>query len=451
MKRRTFLATGIATAAAAITIPDLDGSRLPRTWARPEGAKTTISWWGWGDPAINPSASSTPNQHNSSNDAVKVFYEKSHPGVTIDTTAYNYPDYVTALKTAVAGGNAPDTIELEPGPLVNEYVPYVLPLDSMAAKRWGANWRSQFFPLAISQSLSADPQHKTMYVLPIGEECGTGLYYNTAIFAKYNLKPPQSYADLKHIADTLNSHGIIPISWGAKDGWPNFDWLRMLVEQTAPGMWDRALAGKAKFTDPGIVQALQILVQMQKDHIFSSSVWGTTAYPEAITLFESGKAAMYNSGTWDLAGFSAPTTKIRDVVAVTPLPPMAPGLKPGRLWATTNMMAAISKNSKNPQAAFDFIAWQADAGQKLAWVDKAGFLPSRKGMAPQPQPGARYQKIENHFLSQMSTAVVRYGAQLTAELQKAVEDAIANASTLGMDPAKAMSAVQAVADKSAKQ
>ena len=43
-----------------------------------------------------------------------------------------------------------------------------------------------------------------------------------------------------------------------------------------------------------------------------------------------------------------------------------------------------------------------------------------------------------------------YGAQLTAELQKAVEDAIANASTLGLDPAKAMAAVQAVADKSRK-
>jgi raffinose/stachyose/melibiose transport system substrate-binding protein len=441
MKRKTFLASSFSAAAAA-AIPGVGGA-----FAREDRASETITWWGWGDPPVNPNITGTPNQHNSPNDAVKVYYEKANPGITIDTTVYNYPDYVTALKTAFAGGNPPDTIELEPGPLVNEYVPYVLPLDRMASKRWGANWRSQFFPLAISQTLSADPQHKSMYALPVGLEAGTGLYYNTAIFAKYGLKPPQSYADLKHIADILNSHGIIPISWGAKDGWPNFDWLRMLVEQTAPGMWDQALAGKAKFTDPKIVMALQILVQMQKDKIFSSSIWGTTAYPEAITLFESGKAAMYNSGTWDLAGFALPTTKINNTLAVTPVPPMAPGLKNNRLWATTNMMAAVSKTAKDPQAAFDFIAWQADAGQKLTWVDKVGFLPSRVGMAPMPQTHPGYNKILSYFLGKMSTAVIRYGAQLTADLQKAVEDAIANASTLGMDPAKAMAAVQAVSDK----
>ncbi len=449
MRRKTFLTTGLS-AAAAVTVPGLSSS-VSQALAREAFAKTTISWWGWGDPPVNIAVTGLPNQHNSPNDAVKVFYEKSHPGVTIDTTVYNYPDYVTALKTSFAGGNAPDTVELEPGPLITEYVPYMLPLDNLAAKRWGANWRSQFYPLAISQTLSADPLHKSMFALPVGLECGTGLYYNTAIFAKYHLKPPQSYAELKEIADTLNSHGIIPISWGAKDGWPNFDWLRMLVEQTAPGKWDAALQGKAKFTDPGIVKALQILVQMQKDRIFSSSIWGTTAYPEAITLFESGKAAMYNSGTWDLSGFAAPTTKIRNTLGVMPLPPMAAGLKKGRLWATTNMMTAIAKTSKNVQAAFDFIAWQADAGQKLTWVDKSGFLPSRKGMKPQPQPNAHYQAIENYFLGEISHAVVRYGAQLTADLQKATEDAIANASTLGMDPLKALGAVQAAHDKSAKQ
>lgn len=448
MRRRTFLASTLS-AAAAVAIPGV-GDALPRAFANEERASTTITWWGWGDPPVDPAVTGTPNQHNSKNDAVKAFYEKSHPGVTIDTTVYNYPDYVTALKTAFAGGNPPDTAELEPGPLVTEYATHMVPLDGMAAKRWGANWKDQFFPLAISQTISADPQHKAMYALPVGLEAGTGLYYNTAIFAKYNLKPPQSYAELKEIADTLNSHGIIPISWGAKDGWPNFDWLRMLVEQTAPGMWDLALAGKARFTDPKIVQALQILVKMQKDRIFSRSIWGTTAYPEAITLFQSGKAAMYNSGTWDLAGFALPTVKVHNVLAVTPVPPMASGLKNDRVWATTNMMTAISRSAKDPQAAFDFIAWQADAGQKLTWVDKVGFLPSRKGMAPGPQPNSHYATIQSYFLNKMSTAVVRYGAQLTADLQKAVEDAIANASTLGTDPAKAMAAVQAVADKSAK-
>src|SRR5438067_1755560 len=283
-----------------------------------------------------------------------------------------------------------------------------------------------------------------MYALPIGMEVGTALYYNTAIFEQYNLRPPRSYADLKHITDILNSHNITPIAWGAKDGWPNFDWYRMLVEQTAPGVWDAALAGKARFTNPGLVQALAILVKLQKDRIFSTGAWGTTAYPEAITLFQSGKSAMYNTGSWDLLGFA--TAKVGNTLSLVPLPPMAPGLKSGRMFGTSNMMAAVSKAAKNPQAAFDFVAWQADAGQQATWVNQVGFLPSRYGMHTAPMPNAHYQTIEKYFLKALPTAVVRYSPLLTAQLQKATEDAIANASTLGMSPDKALRAVQAVYD-----
>ncbi len=444
MKRTQFLVSSLS-AAAALTVPEVSGW-LPRAWARESGATTTVTWWNWGDPAINPGVAAAPNQHNSSNDAIKVYYQQSHPGTILDSTTYNYPDYVTALKTAFAGGSPPDTVELEPGPLITQYQPFLLPLDSYAARSWGANWRDQFLPLGIAQTLAADPQHKTMYGLPIGLECGNGLFYNAAIFAQYNLQTPRTYAELKHVADVLNGHGVVPISWGAKDGWPNFDWLRMLVEQTAPGVWDQALLGKAKFTDPGIVHALQILVQMQKDRIFSTSCWGTTAYPEAITLFMSGKAAMYLSGTWDISGYSAPTTKIRQQVEVMPLPVMAPGLKRGHLWAATNLIAGVSKTTPHPQAAFDFIAWQADQGQQLTWVNKTGFLPSRKGLTTAPQPDEHFRKVAAYFQQELPHAVIRYGATLTAALQKAIEDAIANASTLGMDPAKALSAVQTVAD-----
>ena len=142
MERKTFLKSSLAVAAAAI--PGM-GTALPHALASDAlKKKVMITWWGWGDPPVHRNVtSSAAVSHNSPNDAVKVFYEKSHPGVVIDTTSYPYPDYVTALKTAFAGGNEPDTVELEPGPLVTEYQPYVLPLDGYAAQRWGPNWRSQ--------------------------------------------------------------------------------------------------------------------------------------------------------------------------------------------------------------------------------------------------------------------------------------------------------------------
>ncbi len=102
MRRKTFLASTVS-AAAALAVPSLRGSLAPAS-AHQAASGTTVSWWNWGDPPVNINVTSTPNQANSPNDAVKVYYEKANPGVTIDTTTYNYPDYVTALKTAFAGG-----------------------------------------------------------------------------------------------------------------------------------------------------------------------------------------------------------------------------------------------------------------------------------------------------------------------------------------------------------
>ena len=447
MERKTFLQSGLSIAAAA-TIPGLSPS-IPRALASEALKATTITWWGWGDPPLNPNLTTAPGvSHNSRNDAVKVLYEKSHPGVVIDATAYPYPDYVTALKTAFAGGNEPDTVELQPGALIGQYQPYLVPVDSYAAKLWGPQWRSQFYPLGVRETLNADRRHKTMYGLPVGLFAGNALYYNTAIFKKYNLKPPRSYAELKHIADILNSHNVIPIAWGAKDQWPNVDWYLMLAEQTAPGMWDAAQRGKATFTHPGLVRALEILVKMQKDGIFARGAWGTAAYPVAIGLFGSGKAAMYFTGDWDLHNFS--TSKVHDQIDLFPLPPMAPGLKPGRLFGGTNMVAAVTQAAKNPQADFDFIAWQAGSvGQRETWVNRSLFLPSRKDIPIPRMPNEQYRRMKMYFYRALPRAIDR--EPLFAEVKQALQDAVANASTLGMPPARAMGAIQVAYDRAAKK
>ena len=82
MERRTFLKAGLSAAAAA-TMPDLNlRASIPRALASEALKATTIAWWGWGDPPLNPNLTAGPGMsHNSRNDAVKVLYEKSHPSV----------------------------------------------------------------------------------------------------------------------------------------------------------------------------------------------------------------------------------------------------------------------------------------------------------------------------------------------------------------------------------
>ena len=106
MERKTFLKSSLAVAAAAI--PGM-GTALPRALASDAlKKKVTLTWWGWGDPPVHRNVtSSAAVSHNSPNDAVKVFYEKSHPGVVIDT----YDDHRIAMSFSLAAlGGVPVTI-----------------------------------------------------------------------------------------------------------------------------------------------------------------------------------------------------------------------------------------------------------------------------------------------------------------------------------------------------
>ena len=219
-----------------------------------------VSWWNWDDALLSGGSTQTVGYKSNAKLATKALAEQANPGLVVDETSYPYPDYLTALKTAFASGTEPDVVDLQPGAMIQEYASYLVPVNTLAAKAWGPNWESRYESIGIREAMGPKPSGGLVYGLPADIFDGNGLYYNRAIFAKYGLSVPKTYADLKHVADVLNSHGIIPIAWGAKDQWPNQDWYLMVAEQVAPGVWDKAQVGKAKFTDPGLVQALQILV-----------------------------------------------------------------------------------------------------------------------------------------------------------------------------------------------
>src|SRR5919204_324165 len=89
-------------------------------------------------------------------------------------------------------------------------------------------------------------------------------------------------------------------------------------------------------------------------------------------------------------------------------PPMAPGLKPGRLFGGTNMVAAVTQAAKNPQAAFDFIAWQAGSvGQRETWVNRSLFLPSRKDIPIPHMPSEQYRRMKLYFYRALPRAIDR--------------------------------------------
>lgn len=404
-----------------------------------------VSWWNWDDALLSGGSTQTVGYKTNAKLATKALAEHATPGLVVDETSYPYPDYLTSLKTAFASGTEPDVVDLQPGAMIQEYQSYLVPINALAAKAWGPNWKSRYESIGIREAMGPKPSGGLVYGLPADIFDGTGLYYNRAIFAKYGLSVPKTYAELKHVADVLNSHGIIPIAWGAKDQWPNQDWYLMVAEQVAPGVWDKAQAGVAKFTDPGLVQALQILVKMQTDKIFGRSSWASTQYPEALTLLQTGRAAMWASGSWDAAtvwGF-----KNHNDFSLMPMPRLAPNAGPGHLFGGVNFVMAITKAAKDPVAAFKLAAWRAGAaGQQQIAMNRWGYLSSVKGVKGTfPWDKDFNSRVWTQWTAGLSTAIDRQPK--SAAVSQALMDAVAAASTQGEDPAKGMAAVQAAYGK----
>ncbi len=438
LQRRAFRTCALFLMIATMLIPMHPASMQAATTSH-------VSWWNWDDALMGGGSTQTTGYKTNQKLATKVLAEAATPGLVVDETSYPYNDYLTALKTSFASGTEPDVVDLQPGASLQEYQSYLVPINALAAKAWGPNWESKYASIGIRQAMGPKPSGGVVYGLPADIFDGSGLYYNRAIFAKYGLSVPKTYADLKHVADVLNSHGIIPIAWGAKDGWPNADWYLMVAEQMAPGVWDKAQVGKAKFTDPGLVKALQVMVNMQKDKIFGRSSWATTQYPEALTLLETGRAAMWASGSWD--AWTIWSLKNHADYSLMPMPRLAPDAGPGHFFGGVNFVMVITKAAKDPATAFKLLAWRAGAGgQQQIAMNRWGYLSSVNGVTGTFPWNADYNsRVWSQWANGLSTAIDRQPK--SAAVQQALWDAIAAASTQGEDPAKAMASVQAAYGK----
>lgn len=70
------------------------------------------------------------------------------------------------------------------------------------------------------------------YALPLEFNIAP-IYYNKAIFKKYNLEVPQTYEQFKAVSKTLSDNGVAPIALGNKDRWTGSLWYMYLADRIA--------------------------------------------------------------------------------------------------------------------------------------------------------------------------------------------------------------------------
>lgn len=311
------------------------------------------------------------------------FEHKYGVQVQLQTTANDTAGYQTAQQTAVQAGTA-DIMAIQPfNPM-----PQKMTSNNMTnVQQWAAN--NVFMPLNSEPWVSKFSASDLGAAAYKGNDYGmvtgvyqTGLFYNKAIFAKYNLQPPTTYSEFLNVCKVLKSHGVTPV-WtglaGGATGYVQFVMYPFMQALLAPTLGNAsasaALAsGKVKWTDATMIKAFtreQNFAQNYLEPNYAGENW-----QQMPGDFAAGKAAMLLDGSWDLSSVLQANPKMQ--IGYFPIP--------GSNTASNNQSIAnpdltwvVLNNSKQKSLAEQWLNFFASKPIYDQYVQMTGISPSEQG------------------------------------------------------------------------
>jgi raffinose/stachyose/melibiose transport system substrate-binding protein len=381
-------------------------------------------------------------------------FNKTNPNIKVEYKFLQYPDYIKDLKLKMASGEGPDIFFGQSGAMIREYAEFAEDLGPYAQKLWGGGWKNRFYPVGLNQTILDGKAAG----IPFGLLTAGWVWYNADLLKKAGIQePPKTLEELIADAKKLRGAGVTPFVQGAKDNWINFDTYMAIANQTAPGVVYQADAGKAKWTDPGLVQAMQIWKRLFTDGVMEKGALSKTQYPDAAQAFYKGQAAMTMEGSWEVGNLvsSAGRAILKGSYGVKKYPEWRPFAfpdvngdgQPGTLTSGPDAIAMINSASKHKDAAWKFVAFLVGQGGQQFHADHL-LPPAAKGYKLDPSKAARpdLQDVLEAQISGLDSA--KYPREFNyPEIQEALGQALQKVASGQQDPEAAMASVQQASDR----
>ncbi|MDQ0192396.1 extracellular solute-binding protein [Paenibacillus wynnii] len=268
-----------------------NGGNTPATDATANEQKVTINMMHLWPAGVSAQQNKLVNQ-------IIDQYQTDHPNVTIKEEVLDNEQYKNKLKVLSASNELPDVGITWAAGFMEPYVKGGLfaPIDDI---KDGTLLKDKF----VAGTTEAYAIDGKTYALPI-ELNISPIYYNKAIFEKYNLQAPTTYTEFKEVVKTLSENGIAPIALGNKDRWTGSLWYMYLADRIAGNdTLKNAIAGSGSFDDPGLVQAATEIETLVDMNGFNKGFNGLSN-DEGKAEFMNEKAGMYLMGTWELPNFT---------------------------------------------------------------------------------------------------------------------------------------------------
>nr|WP_208414596.1 extracellular solute-binding protein [Paenibacillus castaneae] len=301
-------------------------------------------------------------------------YQNEHPNVKIKQEVLDNEQYKNKLKVLSASNQLPDVGVTWAAGFLQPYVEGKLftPLDDLL----GGELNGKF----VNGTTEAYAVDGKTYGLPL-EFNISPIYYNKAIFEKYNLEVPTTYDQFKQVVKTLSENGIAPITLGNKDRWTGSLWYMYLADRFAgQEALANAINGSGSFKDENLVKAANEVQALVDSNAFVKGFNGLSN-EEAKSEFLNSKAAMYMMGTWELPNFTTNEDipkEFRDSVGFFKFPTVDGGKGDINSWVGgPGVGLFVAENSKVKAEAKAFVEYFVEKWGEQA-VTGAGVIPATK-------------------------------------------------------------------------
>lgn len=301
-------------------------------------------------------------------------YNASHPTRIEMTVVPAGSSFTQKLGAALASGSGPDLISLN---LV--YAPYFAAQGQLLDVTDRAGSLGYLDQLNASE-IDLGTWDDKLYALPFTGDA-SALLYNKDLFEQAGLdpdEPPTTWAEIKSAADAITALGGDTYGYyfpGSGSGWNLFTFT--------PFIW---ADGGDVLTGEGSDQKANLDSTEVKDALaFYRDLWTAGDIPpsaetddgtQILTLFAAGKIGMLANGSF---AYSELTSKYPDVdFGITPIP----GSTGGTASFAGGDTLAITKDAKNVDGAWDFVAWATSQEAQSTYVAGAGVVPIRSDAVP---------------------------------------------------------------------
>ncbi|WP_102191440.1 ABC transporter substrate-binding protein [Microbacterium aurantiacum] len=290
-------------------------------------------------------------------------YAQEHPGFSLNLiTTPDRPSYIQKYETLAAANKLPELFDTDATPFAQKLagqgrmVDVELLLDDLGLA-------DEYREAALNYQRFDDG---SLYMVPFEFQLEF-FWYNTALFDQAGVAVPATLDDFPQMCKDLRAAGITPIALDGADQWPLERYMAYYPFRLAgPDYVQDLKNGDASFADPAGRAAAEWLYSLGQAGCFAEG-FSSTGYADAQALFTSGKAAVYNIGTWELGNLAtdALDPAVRDSVDYFTLPTVDGAVTADNEYVTPSGIGmAVNARTYDPLVR-DFLAFALERYPEL--------------------------------------------------------------------------------------